>query len=271
MTLKPVDPVETATPGTAATARAAQVLLQFGRTSGPLGVSEIARALGMSKAVVHRILTTFVDAGLLLHDNSSRQYMLGPAAVTLGARAMDVSPLRRAARDALIELQRVTGETATVSGRVPGGRVYLDQVESGREIKMTVELGRRFPLHSGSSGQVILAYLTDPELDDELSRPLDRLTEDTVCDPMMLREIVRNTRLRGTARSSGQRQEGAGSIAAAIFGSTGRVVGALSVCGPAYRMTEAFCDSYEQQLLAAARDVSRKLGWPDQELSDGSA
>ena len=64
----------------------------------------------------------------------------------------------------LRELQAGTGETTTVSAYVPGGRVYLDQVESAQEIKMTVELGRRFPLHAGSSSTCILAFLPDAEM-----------------------------------------------------------------------------------------------------------
>ncbi|NKY49199.1 IclR family transcriptional regulator [Nocardia vermiculata] len=247
--------------GTTAAARAAEVLLEFGRRSSALGVSEIARATGMSKAVAHRILTTFVECGLLLYEPDTRRYLLGPAAATLGARALDVSPLRRKAREALVDLQQVTGETATVSGRVPGGRVYLDQVESTQEIKMTVELGRRFDLHSGSSGRVIAAHLSDDEQEDLLSRPLERLTTTTVVDPAALRDILRAARQRGVCRSTGERQEGAGSIAAAVFGADGSVIGAVSVCGPSYRMTDEACDRYEEPVLEAAQRISRALGY----------
>lgn len=247
--------------GTTAAARAAEVLLEFGRRSSALGVSEIARATGMSKAVAHRILTTFVECGLLLYEPSTRRYLLGPAAATLGVRALDVSPLRRMAREALVDLQRATGETATVSARVPGGRVYLDQVESTQEIKMTVDLGKRFDLHSGSSGRVILAHLSDEERDDLLSRPLPRLTATTIVDAAALRETLRTARERGVCRSTGERQEGAGSIAAPVFGADGSVVGSVSVCGPSYRMTDEACARYEGLVAQAAQWVSRAMGY----------
>ncbi|MEU7631090.1 IclR family transcriptional regulator [Nocardia sp. NPDC049220] len=253
--------MEPSSGGTTSAARAADVLLEFGRRSSALGVSEIARATGMSKAVAHRILTTFVECGLLLYEPSTRRYLLGPAAATLGARALDVSPLRRVAREALVELQRATGETATVSARLPGGRVYLDQVESTQEIKMTVDLGRRFDLHSGSSGRVILAHLSDEEQDDLLAQPLQRLTATTIVDPAELRAALRVARERGVCRSTGERQEGAGSIAAPVFGADGSVVGSVSVCGPSYRMTDDACDRYENPLVAAAQQVSRALGY----------
>jgi len=238
--------------------------MAFGRRNSALGISEIARSTGLSKAVVHRIVSTFVERGLLTYETASRRYRLGPAAVTLGARALDTSPLRRAAREALVELQRQTGETATVSARVPGGRVYLDQVESTQEIKMTVEIGRCFDLHSGSSGRAILAFLSEDEQEDILSRPLGRQTAATVTDPDALRASLRETRATGVCHSEGERQEGAASLAAPVFSADGQVVGSVSVCGPSYRMSEEKRGRYEEALLEAASRVSRTLGYDPQ-------
>ena len=142
--------------GTEAAARVADVLLAFLQGPRSLGVSALARELRLSKAVVHRILQTLVHRGLLTSDLSTREYHLGPAAAALGARSLRESDLRTLAMPVLRELQQVTGETTTVSALVPGGRVYLDQVESKKEIKMTVEVGRRFPLHAGSSSTCML-------------------------------------------------------------------------------------------------------------------
>ena len=114
--------------GTEAATRVADVLLLF--TDGPdsWGVSAIARELGLSKAVVHRILQTLVDRQLLAPNAHTRGYQLGAASAALGARALRESDLRRAAMPVLRRLQTLTGETTTVSALVPDGRVYLDQV-----------------------------------------------------------------------------------------------------------------------------------------------
>ena len=149
--------------GTETATRVADVLLLF--TDGPdsLGVSAIARSLGLSKTVVHRTLSSLVERRFLVSNPRTREYALGPALASLGARALRESGLRTAALPVMRRLHDITGETVTVSARVPGGRVYLDQVESTREIKMTVELGRRFPLHAGSSSTCILAFLPEAE------------------------------------------------------------------------------------------------------------
>jgi IclR family transcriptional regulator, acetate operon repressor len=247
--------------GTEGAARVADVLLAYLDGPRSLGVSAIARELHLSKAVVHRILVTLAQRGLLTPDAGTRGYHLGPAAAALGARALRESDLRAVAMPVLRELQRATGETTTVSGLVPGGRAYLGQVESQQEIKMTVELGRRFPLHAGSSSSCILAFLPPEEQDAVINGNLERLTDRTICDPAKLRARLRQIRHAGYARSDGERQQGAGSVAAPVFGVDGTVQGAISVCGPADRVDDAARDRFVPYLTAAAERISRELGW----------
>jgi DNA-binding IclR family transcriptional regulator len=247
--------------GTEGAGRVADVLLAFLDAPRSLGVSAIARELDLSKAVVHRILQTLVQRGFLVPDTTSRSYVLGPSAASIGARALRDSDLRTVAMPVLWALQRSTGETTTVSTLVPGGRVYLDQVASSSEIKMTVELGRRFPLHAGSSSVCILAFLPDEQIDAVLARPMEKLTEQTHIDPRELRHRLAEVRRRGHASSDGERQAGAGSVAAPVFGLDGRVEGAISICGPAARVDAAAKARFVPLLTAAADRVSRARGW----------
>ena len=251
------------TAGTESSARVADVLLLF--TDGPatVGVSWIARELDLSKAVVHRILQSLAGRGLVALDPASREYRLGPAAAALGARALRDSDLRTAALGLLRELRDATGETATLTTPVPGGRVYLDQVEGLHEIKMTVELGRRFPLHAGSSGKCMLAFLPEADREKLLTEPLAVLTPSTVVDPDALRTQLALIAERGYASSAGERQRDAGSIAAPVFGFAGEVIGAISVCGPKFRVTEEFVDRIAPEVTAVAARISRRMGWRD--------
>lgn len=258
---EPVDRQKTASDGggTEAAARVADILLLF--TTGPevLGVSEVSRQLGLSKAVVHRILRSLASRDVVVADRGARGYTLGSAAVTMGARALRDSTLRSAARPVLRKLRDTTGETTTLSELVGTARVYLDQFESPQEIKMMVEIGRRFPLHAGASSKVILAFLSRASCDAILSRPLQALTPNTVTDPERLRpELAEITRV-GIAVSGGERQRGAGSVAAPVFGVDG-VVGAISVCGPVHRFDDDTCCSYTSLVRAAAREISARLG-----------
>jgi len=250
------------TSGTEAAARVADVLLLF--TDGPttLGVSHIARELGLSKAVVHRILRSLAGRGMVTLDPESRRYRLGPSAAALGARAYGDSDLRFSAVELLRELRDKTGETATLTQLVPNGRVYLDQVEGTHEIKMTVELGRRFPLHAGGTGKCMLAYLPVATRERLLGRRLTAMTGDTVTDPDALRAELDEVRALGYASSGGERQADAGSVAAPVFGATGDVIGAISVCGPRYRITPEFVAEVAPLVVEAAGRITRRLGHP---------
>ena len=251
------------TQGNETAGRVADVLLLF--LDGPevMGVSMIARELGLSKAVVHRTLTTLVPKGLLARDPVSRGYVLGPTAASLGARALRGSDLRSAAEPIMRRLHRTTLETVTVSALVPGGRVYLAQLDSPQEIKMTVELGRRFPLHAGSSGISILAFLDPRDREDyldDLFTPAERLRSGLDREALTLR--LNQVRRDGGAGSEAERQAGTGAVAAPVFGFDGRPVGALSVCGPSFRLDAAVRARLLPDVVAAAAEVSRRLGWP---------
>lgn len=248
--------------GTESASRVIDVLLLFAEES-PLGVTRIARSLGVSKSVVHRILQTLVVKGMLVPDPASRGYRLGPAAATLGARALHDSDLRAAAIDLIHALRDTTGETATLTTMVPNGRIYLDQVESGHEIKMTVELGRPFPLHAGSSGKCMLAFLSEHRREQVLRSGLAQVTPRTITEPAVLREELARIRQDGYATSEGERQHDAASVAAPVTGHGGVVLGALSVCGPRYRLTADLLGAFAPRVVEAARAVSRRMGAPE--------
>lgn len=247
--------------GTETAARVVDVLLLFTDAPSTLGVTRIARELGLSKAVVHRILQTLVTRGMVVFDPASREYRLGPAVSALGARALRDSDLRSAALELMRELRDETQETATLTALVPGGRVYLDQVTGTHEIKMTVELGRRFPLHAGSSGKCMLAFLGEEAREAVLAAPLAALTPNTVTDAEALRAELKVIYDSGYAHSDGERQHDAGSVAAAVFGATGEVIGAISVCGPRYRVTPEFVHEIAPRVISAAERISRRMGW----------
>lgn len=253
--------------GTEAAARVADVLLLFTEGPATLGVSRIARELGLSKAVVYRILQSLVGRGLIELEPLSREYRLGPAAAALGARALRDSDLRGAALDVLRRLRDETGETATLTSLLPQGRLYLEQFEGVHEIKMTVELGRLFPLHAGSSGKCMLAFLPADRRADVLGGHLTRLTEATIVDPDELASELDTVRGRGYAVSGGERQPDAASVAAPVFGVSGLPIGAISVCGPRFRVTTELVEQIAPKVTAAAALISRRMGWETAALS----
>ncbi|MBL7259810.1 IclR family transcriptional regulator [Paractinoplanes lichenicola] len=243
----------------AAVERAMDVLLLFGRTErADLGVTEIAGALGLTKAAVHRILTALRNRELITLDPQSRRYALGHAAVALGRAYLTRTDVREMAAPELKYLSGRTGETATLSLRRGDTRLYVDQVVPDQELRLEVTVGVPFPLHAGASSKTFLAFDPDGYLDRSRLEPL---TEHTIVDPARLRRELTTIRERGYATSHGERQPAAASIAAPIFDHDGRVAAVISVAGPAQRFTPDSDPTTAEHLLASAARVSAQLGW----------
>jgi len=120
----------------------------LGLVAAGLSNKQIARSLGISKAVVYRILQSLVSRSLVEGVPGHATYQLGPTAIGLGTRAWSQMDVRSVAAPILRELRGATGETTTLSILVGRHRIYLDQFESPQEIKMVVEIGPRFSVTS---------------------------------------------------------------------------------------------------------------------------
>ncbi len=234
--------------------RGVEVLLLFTRVGGDLGVTEIASRLNMAKTVVHRILTTLRSSGLIDFDPGTRRYALGPAALALGSAYLSRIDLREFALEPMRRLVERTNETATLSIRSGSMRIYLNQVVPDREVKMTVPLGQPFPLHVGGSSKVFLAFAPAQEQAGYLAAL-------TGVDVPALRRDLAEIAQRGYATSFGERQEGAGSVAAPVFSADGTLAGVMSVCGPVERFRPTV-GQVSALLLMETAALSRRLGFP---------
>lgn len=246
--------------GTESATRVIDVLLLFLDGQSHIGISQVSRQLGLSKAVVYRILRSLMTKDMVVQDPDSKLYKLGPAAAALGARAFRDDNLRQVAVPILSRLRDRTSETATLSELIGHERFYIEQFPSPLAIKMLVEIGRRFPLHAGSSSKVILAFLNPTEQQEVIDGTLAKLTPETVVDRKQLTKDLIAIKSQGFAVSTGERQQGAGAVASPIFNFRGSVVGAISVCGPVERFSPEVVQSIIPMVQQAATEISTNLG-----------
>lgn len=250
--------LETST-GTESADRVADVLLAFAQSDRALGVSEIARRLHLSKAVVHRILQSLASRSIVQPMAGESTYSLGPAAIGLGTKAWSQLDVRSIAAPVLRSLRAQTRETATLSALVGHRRVYLDQYESPQEVKMVVEIGPQYPLHSGASSRAILAFLPD-HFAEEALRELQGSNPDVDADAFYAR--LAEIRELGYGTSINERNTGAASIAAPFFDAAGHVLGSVSSSGPAFRYSSTADDehvAHAHQVVTAAKSITTAL------------
>lgn len=250
-------------PGTVqSVSRALDLLDAVVRSEGSVGVSELAASSGLPVGTVHRLLGALTVKGYVRHDPEARRYSVGHAALELGGRIRQRNGLPDQAEPYLRELVELTGESANLAILDGEAAMYVAHVASSRTVRMFTEAGNRAPLHASGTGKVLLASLPDERRDVLLDLlALERHTPQTITDQgELLRELDR-VRRSGVALDNGEFEEGVSCIAVPVRDVSGGVVAAISVSGPASRLTRARAESLAPRIRDVAAEFSRTLGW----------
>lgn len=240
------------------TVDAALSVLELLAEQGGITVRDVAEKHERSRSSAYRLVRTLHERGWL-SSNGNDSYGVGPLALMLGLRATRSHPLREIAAPLLHQLSAQFEETATLSLLVADYRVCIDQVESPRQIRMSVPLAQPFPLYAGASGRSILSAMAPDQLKAYLSEHrLEPLTEATITEPKTLLARLSEDRERGYAVAIRERDPEAFSVAASICDSNG-VIGAIALSGPASRFSADEAPRYGEAVAAAALEIARSL------------
>jgi len=240
---------------------AARLLSEFSAEDRELGVSELARRLGLGKSTVHRLLVTLCAGHLLERNPRTGRYRLGLRMYELGALVSVHMDLHDAAAPFLGEVRNRTGETVQVG--VLDGRevVYVERLESTQTIRLFGRVGHRVLAHCTSTGKVLLAHLSESELERLLDGwVLESRTPYTITDADALRDELARVRRRGYGENVQEAEMGVASVAAPIRDSSGEVVAALSVAGPVMRLDGRSMSRFASVAREAADAISHRLG-----------
>jgi DNA-binding IclR family transcriptional regulator len=229
---------------------------------GPVGVTEVADRVGLPKSTVARLLGSLAREGVVEQVPGGTRYRLGARIASLAAGVASTSSLVAVARPHLVELASALGETAGLS--VPDGFQihYIDQVDTTHQVQIRDWTGSRVPMHAVSSGLVVLAAMSEAELDRFLGSPLERFTPRTMTDPAALRERLAQIRADGYAWVHEEFAEGLNSVAAPVINSTGPSLAAVHVHGPSYRFPSGDERETAQQVVQAAGRISARVRQP---------
>ena len=241
--------------------RAVAILRCFDAHHAALGISDIARATGLSTSTAHRLLTS-MTTNRLLDQGPDKRYRPGPLLVQLGRSGAVPSSLREAARPHMVALRDEVDETVGLHELLPTyERAVVDQVESRQELRRHyTDIGVPIALTHGAPGKAMLSTLPWSRQKAALSRGIEAVTDRTVTDPTALAAELATARERGWAGSDAERTPGIRAEAAPVFDHTGMVVGALGLSVPTVRMDDARADELGRRAAAVAWDVSEALG-----------
>lgn len=237
--------------------RALDILEALAAADRPLGVSEIAELTGLAQGTAHRLLRALQSRGYVRHD-ATRKYALGVAATRLSEPAHQA--LLLSAQPHLKRLVALTGETANLAMLEGDSAVYVAQSPSPHMLRIFAEVGRRVPVHSTAVGKVLLAHLPVERAIALLrSAGLPQRTDQTITSlDVMLAELA-NVRTAGYALDDCEQESGVRCVAVPVWDGKA-VVAAMSVSGPADRLSVAAAHRFAPGMQEIAERFSAELG-----------
>jgi len=245
--------------------RVSAILSLVGENPQGMSIRDLSVQLHLPKGTVHRLLSSLTYFGYIRQDAASKNYFLGFKLFDLAVLAASQLDLRKIAEPLLHALADKSRETVHMVVWDQGEVVYIEKVEPPLEmggLRMASRIGSRNPAHSCAVGKVFLSHLSEDELDEFISRKgLPARTSNTITDATILRQELSAIRAQGYAVDDEENEKGIRCVGAAVIGKSGRVVAAVSVSGPAFRVTKKIIqDVLEAEVVETAAEISRRLG-----------
>lgn len=240
--------------------RAVSVLEILARL-GEAGVTEVADELEVHKSTASRLLGVLENRGLVAQAKDRGKYFLGAGVLRLAGAAAVRLDISQEGVAVCRELADELGETTNIAVLDDNAAVNIMQARGAASVTAQNWLGRRTPLHATSSGKVLLAHLPPTLREGLLARALPRFTERTITGPAALRAELEAVVERGHAFAREELELGLAATAAPVRAHDGRVIGAISVSGPVYRLDSERLPELAERTAAAAADLSRRMGY----------
>lgn len=236
------------------------VLQAFSVERPLLGVTELAQRLDMDPSSMSRLLRSIERCGFVERDPATGKYRLGWEILRLAGVILATIDIRQICRPLLHRLAETSGETPNLCVLKGSDVVNVDEVPSPQSVKLVGWIGRRTPIHATAAGKALVAWLPRDEIKRLLPAQLPAYTERTITSWERFLDELADVRARGFAMTQEENQPGVNAVAAPIWDHTGRVVAALAVAGPAYRLPPERLLQIGAEVREAAREASRSLG-----------
>lgn len=236
--------------------RLVRILDCFSAEQPSWSLSDLSVHLGLPKSTLHRFLVSLESHGILHRDPGDKRWCLGYRLFVWGSLAVESTGLRHIARPVMRDLVAGTGETVFLTAYHDQEVICIEKVETGRPVRMTLDVGRRQFPHAGASCKALMAYLPEEEIQAIVrDKGLPKLCTNTITDPAELVAELARIRQHGYAESQEETDLSAWGVAAPIYGRTGEIVAAIGVAGP----TSRFTGELHQQAVRLCRQASQRI------------
>ncbi|MFF7708811.1 IclR family transcriptional regulator C-terminal domain-containing protein [Pseudomonas sp. NPDC007930] len=246
--------------GIAVLEKAIDVLEAIGTAPEGVDSQQLAAQLNLPRATLYRLLGILVERRMVRRDTARKCYRLGFRYLELVRNAWLEPDLVAAASFELRALRDLTGETTYLAIRDGDQVLSLERCDGGHSHRSAASMGQNKPLYCTGQGKAILSVMAEAERRELLRRMvLEPLTPFTITDRERLLSELQVTRVRGYGIDDEEIRLGIRCVAAPIIDGAGHVRGALSIAGPAYRLTRERLDLLGPEVVASAQRVGSQL------------
>jgi IclR family transcriptional regulator, pca regulon regulatory protein len=233
----------------AALARGLAVMRSFAGQRNQLTMAEIAKLVGLPRATVRRCLITLTSLGYI--DTNGKYYRLTPQVLTLSQAYFSSNALPRVAQPFIEQVSEALGESCSVSVLTGDEVIYVARSSRKRAASIHRDIGQNLPAYCTSMGRVLLASLSEPELDAYFKRvTLKKFTPETVADEVTLRGILDQVRKREFCLIDGELEHNLRAIAIPVRDSAGKVIAAAHISTESSRIPK---DKIRNEFLPVLR------------------
>ena len=244
--------------GTQTLIRGLRVIEAIASAAAPIGVGELSRMLDLPKSTVQRLLRTLEGEGWAETSlEPVTRWQLSPRLLSVARCGLQARGIRDIAMPHLTELGRATAET--IHFCVPDGTrhlVLIERIDSIHPVRTFNPIGACTGFHNSAAGKAWLAALPEDELRACLSQPLERTTPNTITDPDVVVQQVREARTNGYAINLGENRAGVCAIGAAVIDSGGHPIATVTISMPESRFVESRIPEWGALVRATAHAIS---------------
>jgi DNA-binding IclR family transcriptional regulator len=238
------------------------ILEELADGTAQFGDVALADRLGLHKSTVHRLLAVMQQNGFVEREPGSTKYRLGWRIFELGMAAASRLDILERSKPYVTQLVAATGETAHLGVLRQGGVVSLVNVESRHTVRTPATVGRHVPLHCTSQGKAILACLPPYQVARHLKGYVfSKHSPNTIVSKEQFLEDLALVASRGYAVDNEEYEEGLRCIAAPVYDHSQEVAGAISIAGPAFRLTGSRLPALSREVKRVAAELSAALGY----------
>jgi IclR family transcriptional regulator, acetate operon repressor len=231
-----------------------------GQTSG-IKLTELARTLGLAPSTTHRLLTTLQEQRYVQYDRDTSHWQIGIQAFVTGNGFLSSRDLVTVARPFMRRMMDENGETVNLAISEGDDVIYMAQVESREMMRVYSKPGNRVPLHCSGVGKAIMMLMGESDV-ERIGRDigLPRVTDKTFTDVGKLAQELKISRARGYAIDDEEHAVGLRCVASVIFDEFAEPMAAVSISGPAARVSSERLKTLGETVRQYAIDITAALG-----------